>query len=150
MQTLHHNSILFRHAVAKGFRSIGGGNSGRVEQILATPRNAMQWSPVLPCRNFFVGLLRLLQRQLTGQCDNAVQLGIKLLEALEINVGEPLGGEFAALDPPRKLCYRGEGDVFIAGRKGAGIEFAAHEAVTSWPCLLPGKYWIPASSWRQR
>ena len=45
----------------------------------AAPRNAVQRSAIFAGGDFFVGLLRLLQRQVASQRDDAVQLGIELL-----------------------------------------------------------------------
>ena len=46
-----------------------------------------------------------------------MQLGIELLQALQINVREPLGSKFARLDPARKLRHGGERNVFVARRQ---------------------------------
>jgi hypothetical protein len=55
----------------------------------------MQRPAILPCRDFLVSLLRLLQRQIARQCDDAPQLRIELLDSRQINVRQPLARELA-------------------------------------------------------
>src|ERR1700730_856813 len=66
---------------------------------------------------------------LAGEGDDAAELGIELLDALEINVGETRGGEMALLNPTGKLGNRGIGDVGIVCRKCSGHVTAADEAI---------------------
>ena len=49
----------------------------------------------------------------------AAQLRIEALDAIEIDLRQPLGGELCALDPARELRDRREGDVGVA-RRAAG------------------------------
>ena len=76
----------------------------------------------LPAAISCVGLLRLLQRQVARQRDDAMQLGIELLQPLQIDLGEALGGQLAGLDPARELGDGGEGDVFVASGQRAGVD----------------------------
>ena len=61
--------------------------------------------------------------------DDAAEFRIEALEALEIDAGQPLGGELAVFDPAREVRDRREGDVFVARGQRAGIGGGAHEAV---------------------
>ncbi len=73
VQPFHHGGVFFRNAVAVRLRAIGCGNSGGVQKILPAPWNSVQRPAVLARGDFFVGLLRLRQRQLARQRDDATQ-----------------------------------------------------------------------------
>ena len=72
-----------------------------------------------------------------------MQLGIELLQPLQINVGEPLRGELASLDPARELRHRCERNVFVSRGQRPGIDLAAHKPLALWPRLLPRQHRIP-------
>ena len=125
-------------AIAERLRAIGGRDAGGIEKILGAPRNAVQRPAILAGRDFRVGLFGLLERQVASQRDHAAQLGIELLQPLEIDLSQPLGGKLALLDPARKLCHRGEGDVCVICRQRARIVVAADKLVALWPAFMPG------------
>ena len=143
VQALHHYGIFGRDAIAKRLGSICGRDARRIEQILAAPRNAVQRPAILSRRDLCVRLLRLLQRQLARQRDHAMQLGIELLQPLQINIREPLGGELARLDPARELSHGRERNIFVARRQRSGIILATHEPIALRTRLLPRQHRIP-------
>ena len=114
VQALHDDGVFLRNAVAEGLGAVGGGDAGGVEQVLAAPGDAVQWAAVMSGGDLGVGLLRLFEGEVAGQGDDATQLGIELLEAVEIDVCKPLRGEPAVLDPLRELGDWGERDVLVA------------------------------------
>jgi hypothetical protein len=101
MQTLHDDCSLRRHAIAIRFGAVGGGNAGGVQKILRAPRYAMQRAAIVSGGNLAVGLLGLRQSQVAGERDNAVQLGIEALQAVQIRAREALRRELARFDPAR-------------------------------------------------
>src|SRR5258707_15085338 len=103
MQTLYHDCVFSRDAVAERLSAVGGRNSGGVEKIFHTPGDSMQRSAVMSGGDFFVSFLRLRECQVARECDDAVQPGIELLKALQINAGETIRGQLALIDPARKL-----------------------------------------------
>ena len=135
VETLDDGGIGLRYAIAEGLRAIGGGDVGGVEQILCAPGNAVQRATIAAGGDLAIGLLGLLERMVFGERDDAAQRGIEALEAIEIDAGEPLGGELARMDPAAELGDVGEGDVVIArwaeARKAAG-------AGTKWSCCGGG------------
>ena len=76
-----------------------------------------------------IGFPRLRQPEFPRERDHATQLGIEARNALQVDVSEPFGTELARLDPTRKLPHRGERDVGIVCRQGAGICIAADKAI---------------------
>ena len=62
----------------------------------------MQRATIL-ARPTLVGALRLGEREIARQRDHAAQFGIELLQPVEIDVGEALGGELAGFNPAGKL-----------------------------------------------
>ena len=132
MEAFYDYRVFGGDAVAEGLGAVGGWNAGRVQQIFAAPGNAVQWATIFSGGDFCVGLFRLFQREVAGQRDYAVQLGIKPLEAFQINVGEALGGELSGFDPARELSDGGKGNVFVACGEWARIGLAADESVTLW------------------
>ena len=112
-----------------GLRAVGGGNAGGIQQVLRAPGNAVQRSAIMAGGNFGVGLAGLVESVFAREGDDAVQFGIKALDAANVDFSQARGGELAALDPARKLGDGCEGDVFFSGRKrGMGVG-AAHEDV---------------------
>ena len=128
VQTLYDRGIFAGHAIAERLRAVGGWNSRGVQQILAAPRDAVQRSAIFARGDFLVGLLGLLQREVARQRDDAAQLGIELLQAFQINFGQPLGREFSRLDPARELRHRSKCNVLVARGQRAGIDRAADES----------------------
>ena len=143
MQTPHHNGVFGGHAITKRLCSVGRRNARRVEQILATPRNAVQRSAIIAGGDFLIGLPGLLDRQFARQCDHAMQLRIKLLEPLEINVGQPLRSKLARLNPARELGHWSKRNIFISRGQRARIALAADEPVVFRSTLLPRQHGIP-------
>ena len=88
------------------------------------------------------------QGQVASECDHAMQLGIELLQSLQVDVRQALGCEFARLDPARELCHWGEGNVFVARGQRTRIGRAADEAVVFRTGLLPRAESDP-SAWRE-
>src|ERR1700732_2383155 len=58
-------------------------------------------------------------------------------------MGEPLSGERSLLDPEGKLCYGGEGDIFVICRQRTGIDLTADELIVCWTGFLTWQNWIP-------
>ena len=78
----HDRGVRGRHAVAERLGAVGRGDAGRVEQVLHAVRDAVQRTAVLPGRDLGVGLLRLRQREVRRQRDDAAQLRIERVDAL--------------------------------------------------------------------
>jgi len=49
--------------------------------------------------DFRIGPVGLCERELACKCDDAPQLGIELLESLQIELGEAFRGQFSLLTP---------------------------------------------------
>src|SRR2546429_528971 len=96
----------------------------------------MQRPAVLSCRDFCVGPFRLRQRQLSRQRDHAPQLRVELLDALQINLSQPLRGQLTLLDPPRKLRHRRKCDIHIIRRKWTWISLPPHKLLACWTHVL--------------
>ena len=86
VQALHDGGVFVGNAVAEGLGAVGGGDAGGVEQVLAAPGNAVQRAAIFSGGDFLVGLLRLCESEIAGEGDDAAQLGIELLDAVEIDV----------------------------------------------------------------
>src|SRR5690348_16547611 len=108
LEARHHRRILRGYAVAVGFGSVGGGDSGGVEQVLNAERNAVQRAAVFPGCDLLVGFLRLSEREFPRECNHATQFWVEARDAIQINVRQPFGTEFARLDPARKLPHGSE------------------------------------------
>ena len=59
----------------------------------------MQRAAILAGGDFLIGFFGLGEREVACERDDAMKLRVELLNALQINVGEALGGELALLDP---------------------------------------------------
>src|SRR5580693_8351501 len=116
METSHHRRVRSGYAVSKRLGSISGGDAGSVQQIFAAPWDAVQRAAIFARRDFSIGLLRLRQRQVARQSDDAMQLRVKSLESLQIDVSKSLGSKLSSLNPSRELVQRSEGDVLITRR----------------------------------
>src|SRR5882757_10107989 len=99
MKALRNSSIFFRDPVAIRLRPVSGGNAGGIEQVFCTPRDSMQRAAILASGDLLVCFFRLSQRQFAGERDHTMQLAVSLLQSLEIDLRQPLGGQLATLDP---------------------------------------------------
>ena len=72
--------ILVRRGAPGGLDALGG------QQILRAPRNAVQRSAILAGLDLGVGRRRLLERELLGQRDHALQRVAVLLQTIEIDL----------------------------------------------------------------
>ena len=91
VKALHDGGVFFRNAIAERLGAVSSGDSGGVQKILAAPRDAVKRTAVFAGGDFFVGLLCLGEREIARERDDAAQLGIELLDALQIDLGEALG-----------------------------------------------------------
>ncbi len=112
----------------EGFGAVGGGDVGGVEEVFCSPWDAVEGASVVASGDFSVGGFGLCECVVAGEGDDAVDLGIELLDALEVDVSEAGAGEFAGLDPAGELVDGGEGDGFVGGGE-RGVEFGADELV---------------------
>ena len=87
-------------------------------KILPAPRDAMQRTAVVSGGDLAIGLLGLRKGQVPGERDDAVQLGIEALQAIQIQAREALRCELARFDPSRQERQRSEGDVLVILGKG--------------------------------
>jgi len=108
----------------------------------------VQRAAVLAGGDLGVGLPGLRERQVAGQGDDGVDLGLEPLEALEVDPGQPLGGQLAGLDPARLLGHRREREVVVPGGQLARRPGAAHEAVAGGPDGEPGQGRVPVAGGR--
>ena len=145
MQAVDHGGILGRHAIAVGLGAVGGRDPGGIHQILGAPRDAVQRAAILAGGDLQVRLLGLRQGQVAGERDDAAQLGVEALDAVQIDAREALGGELARLDPARELGQRREGDVRIGGGQRVRGGFAADESIA---CRTPDGW--PGNTGSQR
>ena len=132
-----------RNAIAVELRAVGRRNAGRVEEILPAPRDAVQRAAILSRRDLGVGLLRLRERVVARERDDAAKLGIEALNAIEIDVGEARRRQFLRLDPARQPRHRRERDVIVGGREGCGVRSTAHEPIARGADFLVRKCGIP-------
>src|SRR5262249_19173177 len=108
----------------------------------------VQRAAIVSGGNFGVGLLGLLEGEVAGERDDAVEFGVELLESIEVDIGEPLGGELAVFDPLRKLRDGGEGDVFVARGKRPRIDVTPNETILRGCDFNAGEDGIPTSGGR--
>ena len=73
----------------------------------------MKGSPVTARSDLAVGLLSLRKSQISRESNDAAQPGIEMLQAFQIEMRQPLGGDFTPLDPARELSQGSEGDVLV-------------------------------------
>ncbi len=88
MQALRDGGVFGGNAIAERFGPIGGANASGVEQVFCTPWDAVERTTVVSGGNLLVGLAGLREREFAGESDDAVELGIEALQAVEINIGE--------------------------------------------------------------
>ena len=143
VEPLHHRRIFFRNTVAIRLRTPGGRNVGGIEQVFNAVGNAVQRAAILPSSDLRIRLFRLRQGMVGGQGDHAAQLGIVLLQAVQINLSEPRGSNFLLLDPLREFRHRRKGNVRIACWQRARVGRAAHEAVAYRDNLYVGQCRVP-------
>ena len=138
-------------AVAEGLGAVGGGDAGGVEQIFAAPGDAVQRAAIFSGGDFAVGLFGLREGEVARQGDDAAQLGIEAVDALEINVGEALGSELSRFDPARELGYGAKAMSSSRLGSGPGSLWLRNELVFFRdPACIPGQHGIPARSRGER
>src|SRR5205814_4301657 len=64
MEALDDSGVFCRNSISKGFGAVGGGDSGSVEKILATPGNTVERPPVFARGDFGVGFFRLRESEI--------------------------------------------------------------------------------------
>jgi hypothetical protein len=89
----------------------------------------MQRPAISPGSNVRVGLFRLRECHILRERDDAAELGIELLDPVQIDVGQTLGGERLLFDPARQLGHWRKGDVGVARGQRNHLAPAAHERV---------------------
>ncbi len=99
--------------------------------------------------DFRVGFFGLREGEIASEGDDAAELGIKLLDAAEVDFGEAFGSELALLDPAGELRYRGEGDVSVVCGQWAGICFAADELIALGAGRLAREDRVVAREWSE-
>src|SRR5262249_48314349 len=77
VQLLHDGCIAFWDAIAERLGSIRGADPCCVEQILSSPRNAVQRPAILAGGDLFVRLLSLLEGEILGDRDDTAKLGVE-------------------------------------------------------------------------
>ena len=103
----------------------------------------------LPAAISSSALSGLLDRQLPRDRDDAAQLGIELLQPIEIDLVSRSERSFFALDPSRELGQRREGNVLVACRQWPWIGLAADKSIAFRAGLLPRQHRVPARPRRQ-
>src|SRR5947207_4113769 len=144
VEALHDGGVFCRNSISKGFGAVGGGDSGSVEKILATPGNTVERPPVFARGDFGVGFFRLRESEIAREGDDAAEFRIELLNSIEVDVREALGSELALLDPAREPGDGSVGDVGIVGRERARIGVCADEAVAPRGGMLSGEHGVVA------
>ena len=144
VQSANDRGVGSRHAVPEWLRSVGRRDARRVEQVLDAVRNAVKRATILPRRNFRVRLLRLRERHVLRERDDAAELRIELLDPAQVDVRQPLGGERLLLDPARQSGHGRERDISVArGQRHAGAR-AAYEPVERRARAVAGEHGVPA------
>ena len=150
MKALDDGGVFFRDAIAERLGAVGGGNAGRVEEIFSAPGNAVKRATVLSGSDFFVGFFGLGEREIARESNDASELGIELLYAVQVDLREALGSEFVLLDPAGKLRDRGEGDIRIVGRQRAGLALGADKVIAPGAPRLARENGMVAREWCER
>ena len=89
--------------------------------------------------------LRLRERDVPRERDDAAQLRIELLDPVQVDVRQALGGERLPLDPARQPRHRREGDVGVARRAAAPRRSrCARTRRAPGPSCSPREHRIPA------
>jgi hypothetical protein len=101
VKAFRNGSVLGRDAIAERFSSVGGADASRVEQVFRSPRNSMEWTTIVSCGDLHIGLAGLREGKIACQGNYAAELGIEVLKAIQVDVGEPLGAKLSLLDPAR-------------------------------------------------
>jgi hypothetical protein len=114
VKAFDHGGVFRGDTIAKWLGAVGGGDSGGVDEVLRAPGDAVKGSSIMARGDFLIRLPGLGEGEVFGEGDNAAQFGIEALEAVEVDVGEALGGELARFDPAGELCDGCERDVGVA------------------------------------
>ena len=128
MQALYHRRVAIGHAAPERLRAPGRRNPFAVHQVLRSPGDSVERPAIFAGGDLRVGALRLLQREIARERDGAAQLRVEALEAIEIDLRQPRGGERARLDPAGERAHRRIGDVRLVARQ-SNRPRRAHEAI---------------------
>src|SRR5205085_10087887 len=105
--------VSVRHAVLERLGPVSRRDAGGVEQVLHAVRNSVEWTTISPHRDLAVRLFGLRERRVAREGDDASQLAVIALDAIEVDLREACGGELARLDPARESRDRSECDVGV-------------------------------------
>jgi hypothetical protein len=87
----------------------------------------MQRPAISSRRNVRVGLFGLRERKILRERDDATELRIEPLDAVQIDVRQTLGGEGLLFDPALQLRHRRKCDVSVARGQRNGLAPAANK-----------------------
>ena len=76
VKALDDGGVVFGNAIAERLGAISGGNAGGVEKVFSAPGDSVEWTAILPCRDFDVGLFGLLQGEIFRERDDAEKFRI--------------------------------------------------------------------------
>src|SRR5205814_10340036 len=128
--------------VLENLDAAGRGNAFRDDQIFRAPRDAVQQAAVPAVLEVRVRPLRLFERELVGERDDAVELRADARETIEVHLRQLDAGDLAGVDEAREVANGGEGErgdvtvvfrqIFFAeaeDRVAARNHFAGHARV---------------------
>ena len=130
-QQAHHSRLGVDHLSFESAGSPLRRKTGDRDDVLASPRHAVQRPAVLSRRYLAVGLLRLLHRQFVGVRHDEVQRGVEAAETVEIHARELDRGHLTSLEQLGEMGERPERGVFEVGgtlqrRRRARAEWLRH------------------------
>src|SRR6516162_5274249 len=105
----------------------------------------MEWASVAAGSDLGVGGACLGEGVVSGEGDDAAELGVEAVDAGEVDLGEAFGGELAGLDPAREMSDGGVGDGFVGAGEWAGVELSADEFVGGRELGFAGEDGVPVS-----